>query len=224
MVGDKGAIARPKLERWAISFPFALISALAVMSAWPRPRLLIVCVLVSAAAGALCAAIYAIRRWLRAWMHWVAGLCLAPVPVATWVAAGARLELAPLLLAGALLFWVAGFDIIYACDNAQVDRERGIFTVAARWGARKSLLLALLNHVIALWLLAVFGWIGPVGWLFLVGVIVISFGVYLLHRTLRPERFPGAASSAALMSLVLSLILLAFTAAAVLVIGGPVLI
>ena len=217
-------ITRLELDRLAVSLAFALMSAFAAASEWPRTWVLTVAVVASTAAAALSIALSAIRGRLHAWAHWASGLCLAPVPIATWVATWRRLDLAPLLLAGALAFWVAGFDIICSCEGIQADRQRGAFTLPARWGARKSLLVAALNHLVAAWLLALFGWTGPVGWLFLVGVIVISFGLFLFHRTLRPERLAGAASNAAVMSLVLSLVLLGFAAADVLVIGKRVLI
>lgn len=217
-------IANSKLERSAVSLPFALISAFAAAAEWPRPWVLLIAVAASAGAAALWIGVSAVRRRLRTWLHWALGLCLAPVPLVTWVATRGRLELESLLLAAALMLWVAGFDIICSCETIQADRERGVLTIPARWGTRRSLLVASVNHVVSLWLLAVFGWVGPVGWLFLVGVIVVSCALYLFHRLIRPERPGGAASRAAATSFVLSLGMLAFTAVDVLAIGGRVVI
>jgi 4-hydroxybenzoate polyprenyltransferase len=218
-------IASSKFERSAVSLPFALISALVAASEWPRPWVLVVAVAASAGAGALWTGVSAARRWLRAWRHWALGLCLAPVPIVTWVATRGRLGWESLLLAVALTLWAAGFDIVCSCETIEADRQSGAFTIpAARWGTRRALFVASVNHVASLWLLAVFGWAGPVGWLFLVGVIVVSCALYVFHRMIQPERPAGAASKAAATGLVLSLVLLAFTAVDVLVMGGRALI
>ena len=82
--------------------------------------------------------------------HVVLGLALAIAPVGGWLAIAGRFDAAPLWLAAAVLFWVAGFDTIYACQDAAFDRDHGLFSIPARFGVRRALALARIFHVLAL--------------------------------------------------------------------------
>jgi 4-hydroxybenzoate polyprenyltransferase len=74
--------------------------------------------------------------------HIVLGICLAAAPIGAWVAIRGAIELPPLLLGAAVLFWVAGFDILYALQDLEFDRQAGLHSIPVRLGLRGSLLLA----------------------------------------------------------------------------------
>jgi 4-hydroxybenzoate polyprenyltransferase len=209
-----------KLERAAIGLPFALISAFAAVSAWPRGWVLLWVVVAAVAAGAAAEASHAFRRRLNGWVHWVVGLCLALAPVGVWAAARGGVGMAPVLLGGALLFWAAGFDLMAACTDVAADREQGVFTVPARWGARKAAVMSSGSHLVAFWLLAIFGEVAGLGWLYLSGVILLVPVVYVLHRLGAPESEGQRKVAWFAAAAVLGVVLLLFAAADVIVLGS----
>lgn len=86
--------------------------------------------------------------------HLVLGLALAGAPLGAWIAVRGDLALPPLLLAGAVLLWVAGFDILYALQDLDFDRRSGLFSLPARFGVRGALWVSALLHAAMLGLLA----------------------------------------------------------------------
>jgi 4-hydroxybenzoate polyprenyltransferase len=86
--------------------------------------------------------------------HLVLGLALAGAPLGAWIAVRGDVAAPPLALAGAVLLWVAGFDILYALQDLDFDRRAGLFSVPARFGVRGALWLSALLHAAMLALLA----------------------------------------------------------------------
>jgi 4-hydroxybenzoate polyprenyltransferase len=119
--------------------------------------------------------------------HLVLGLALAIAPVGGWLAVSGRLAPAPLLLAAAVLVWVAGFDVIYACQDVEFDRSAGLHSIPARFGIGGALAIARALHVAALALLAGVGiaaGLHPVYW---AGLVLIAALLLWEHRLLHPE-------------------------------------
>lgn len=79
--------------------------------------------------------------------HLVLGLCLALAPVGAWIAVRGSLELLPLSIGLAVLTWTAGFDIIYALQDEEFDRQSGLSSIPARFGARRALAASAIFHV-----------------------------------------------------------------------------
>jgi 4-hydroxybenzoate polyprenyltransferase len=86
--------------------------------------------------------------------HLVLGLGLGIAPVGAWLAVTGEFAAFPLWLSGAVMFWVAGFDTIYACQDAQYDREVGLHSLASRLGVEKALVLSRVFHVLSIGLMA----------------------------------------------------------------------
>jgi 4-hydroxybenzoate polyprenyltransferase len=86
--------------------------------------------------------------------HLVLGLALAGAPLGAWIAVRGEVGAVPLLLGGAVLLWVAGFDILYALQDLDFDRRAGLFSVPARFGVRAALWTSALLHAAMLGLLA----------------------------------------------------------------------
>ena len=86
--------------------------------------------------------------------HLVLGLGLAGAPLGAWIAVRGDVSGAALALAGAVLLWVAGFDVLYALQDLEFDRRRGLHSIPARFGVRGALVLSALLHAGVLALLA----------------------------------------------------------------------
>lgn len=137
--------------------------------------------------------------WLLAYSHvkrfsslchlWL-GIALGLAPIGAWVAAdgvfGPRLW-APLVLGGGVTFWVAGFDVLYACQDEEFDRGAGLHSLPARLGARAAMWCSRLLHVLAAAAFAAFGVLAPLGIGFQVGVGLALVLLVWQHALLRPR-------------------------------------
>ena len=126
---------------------------------------------------------YSYTKRFTAAAHLVLGLALSVAPVGAWLAITGRFHPAPLALAGAVLLWVAGFDTIYACQDADFDRAEGLHSLPARVGVPRALALSRTMHVAAVALLAAVYWLAPLHPLYLAGVAVIA-GLLAWEHTL----------------------------------------
>jgi 4-hydroxybenzoate polyprenyltransferase len=102
------------------------------------------------------------------------GLSLAVAPVGAWLAVRGRFEAAPLVLGLAVLLWVAGFDTIYACQDADFDRREGLRSIPARLGVARALVLARVLHALAVAALLGLYWTAPLHPLYLGGVALVA--------------------------------------------------
>jgi len=118
--------------------------------------------------------LYSYCKRFTALSHVVLGLCLAAAPVGAWIAIQGSLELTPVILGIAVLFWVAGFDILYSLQDFEFDRATGLYSIPARLGVRGALLTARLFHVVTLGMLYSLFVIAGLGYLYLTGVIIAS--------------------------------------------------
>ncbi len=170
------------------------------------------------ALGALLGYSYAKRRTV--WTHWILGFCVGLAPVGAWIAVRPGMSLAPIVLGAAVLFWTAGFDIIFSCQDIAFYRSHRLFSLPARWGAQRALLVAAASHLLAVWLLVIFGEIAGLGWLYLLGVVLLVPALFWEHRALRPEDLRCAGSASLLANGIISLVLFVFAAADVVLISS----
>jgi 4-hydroxybenzoate polyprenyltransferase len=100
--------------------------------------------------------------------HFVLGAVIGFAPVAAWIAIDpASVGVPAVLLGGAVCFWIAGFDVIYACQDVDVDRREGLHSLPARWGVARALWIARVCHLATAALLIALGTaahLGPIYW------------------------------------------------------------
>lgn len=98
---------------------------------------------------------YSLAKRLTSLAHAWLGVALMLAPVAAWIAVRGLVEMeVPLVLGAAVLFWVTGFDILYACQDAEFDANEGLHSIPARFGIRRSLRIAAACHGLMFLLLA----------------------------------------------------------------------
>ena len=120
--------------------------------------------------------------------HFWLGTALGMAPLAAWVALRAEIAWAPLVLGGAVVLWVAGFDIIYACQDVDFDVRTKLFSAPARWGVAAALRLAALCHAGMVVLLALLPPVYPhFGVIYLSGVALIAALLIYEHRLVSPD-------------------------------------
>jgi 4-hydroxybenzoate polyprenyltransferase len=132
---------------------------------------------------------YSHTKRFSAWCHAWLGVALGVSPLAAWLAAdgafGPRLW-APLVLGAAVAAWVAGFDVLYACQDEAFDRAHGLHSLPARLGARTAMLCSRALHAAAVAGFVGFGVLVPLGPAFFTGVCVAAALLVWQHRLLRP--------------------------------------
>ena len=110
------------------------------------------------------------------------GLALAVAPVGAWIAVTGAIAAPPLVLAAAVLFWVAGFDVIYATQDVEVDRREGLRSMVVWLGVSRSLVAAVGFHVAALAALFAFGLLARLGGIYFAGLTAIAAALVYEHR------------------------------------------
>lgn len=113
--------------------------------------------------------------------HIVLGCALALAPGGVWIAVVGSLGWLPVWLMAAVLFWVAGFDIIYSCQDDVFDRAKGLYSIPARFGRKAAFFIAVSFHIASVLLLVGFGSFAGLGSIYYVGVLVFAlvlFGQY----------------------------------------------
>lgn len=163
---------------------FILVSAgLFFFSAWSLNPLAL---LLSPPALAI-VLLYSYTKRFTSLSHLFLGLSLAIAPVGGWVAVRAELSLDPFYLAAAVLLWVAGFDIIYSCQDTEFDRRMGLHSIPGRLGVAAALKVSALLHA---GMVAVLGYafhsfdLGLSSW---AGLVLVTAALIYEHRIVSPS-------------------------------------
>jgi 4-hydroxybenzoate polyprenyltransferase len=152
------------------------------------------------------------KRFTR-WSHLVLGLALGLAPAAAWIAVRGSLDPRILILTVAVMFWVAGFDLLYACQDAMHDRTHGLFSVPATWGIEAAFWMARLLHVLMLgllvWLVRAFA-LGNFAW---IGVAAVGALLLYEHLIVSPRDLRRLNAAFFTMNGVISMVFFCFVAA-----------
>lgn len=141
--------------------------------------------------------IYSYTKRFTMLAHFWLGLSLMLAPVSAWIAIRGEVLMATpadllpaLLLGGAVLLWVAGFDMIYACQDVHYDRQAQLHSIPARLGVPRALRLAALSHAGTVLLLALLPLAAPdlaLGWIYGLGLTLVAGLLIYEHRLVRPD-------------------------------------
>ena len=129
---------------------------------------------------------YSYTKRFTSFSHLVLGLSLGLAPVGAWIAVTGRVGLPAAVLGAAVLFWVAGFDILYAFMDIEFDRRTGLFSVPARLGMAKGLVVAGASHVLTVCCLALLIPLARLGVIYGIGLLLsgalLWYEHLLVHR------------------------------------------
>lgn len=110
--------------------------------------------------------------------HLVLGIGLSLAPIGAYLAVTGEFEILPLLFSFAVVFWVSGFDIIYALQDAEFDKSQSLYSIPSHWGGEKALSISRLFHlfsaafVVAAYLIGTFHWLYLIGLLVFIGMLI----------------------------------------------------
>ncbi len=159
----------------------AASSALFIFAAWALNPL---CFALSPVALAI-VFFYSLTKRFTSLCHFFLGLALAVSPVGAWLAVTGQFALAPLVLAAGVVFWVAGFDVIYATQDFEFDRREGWHSLVVHLGIPRSLQLAQALHVVMALLLVGFGLAAGLGKIYFASLVLVLGALIYEHRVAR---------------------------------------
>jgi 4-hydroxybenzoate polyprenyltransferase len=132
--------------------------------------------------------IYPYGKRFTAWPHAILAVAQAAAPVGAWLAVtGTFAGSGPAWVLGAAVgLWIGGFDLIYACQDADVDREIGVRSVPARYGVAYALRASTIAHVITFALFVWFGALVGLGWPWWIGLALTAAAFVYEHAIVTP--------------------------------------
>jgi 4-hydroxybenzoate polyprenyltransferase len=158
---------------------------------------------------------YSYAKRFTSLTHFVLGLALGLAPPGAWIAARGEIgpdASIPLRLGFAVLLWVAGFDLLYACQDVASDREAGLRSVPASIGIERTLGLARALHAATVAVLAAVGARAGLGAAFWIGLAIASGLLVYEHRLVRPDDLSRLTTAFFTVNGLVSVILFAATA------------
>jgi 4-hydroxybenzoate polyprenyltransferase len=131
--------------------------------------------------------IYSLTKRFTWFCHVVLGVALAFSPLGGWVAVKGTMFDYPFVLSLGVLFWVAGFDAVYACLDADFDRDRGLYSMPSRFGRKRAFQLAVLFHVAAFVLFVATGLICQLNYFYYIGILLTAGALFYQHLVVNPK-------------------------------------
>jgi 4-hydroxybenzoate polyprenyltransferase len=178
---------------------------------------------------------YSLTKRFTDFTHIFLGLALALAPLGAWLAVKGNFDflpveegwlvlkksaVLPVILAAAVVFWLIGFDIIYALQDYEFDRQHGLHSLVVRWGPDNALKAAFLSHLLMWGLLALFGLFSRFRVAYLVGLVIILASLVLEHWLARKRSLKWINTSFFRLNALISTVFLIVTTAEVVFAGG----
>ncbi|MEI6885539.1 MAG: UbiA-like polyprenyltransferase [Bacteroidota bacterium] len=130
---------------------------------------------------------YSLTKRFTALSHLFLGLGLSLAPIGAYIAVTAHFALVPLMFSLSVIFWVAGFDIIYAMQDVAFDQSEHLRSIPVLLGKKNALILSAVFHIISVGFLVVAGLTGPFGMVYWAGMAVYTSLIIYQHLLVRPN-------------------------------------
>lgn len=160
--------------------------------------------------------LYSYTKRVTRWSHLVLGFALGIAPAAAWIAVRGSLDPRILLLTAAVTFWVGGFDVLYACQDFDFDRQAGLHSVPRHFGIRAALWIVRAFHLIMVALLVSLLVVFGLGKWAVCGIVAVIVLLVYEHSLVKPNDLSKLNAAFFTMNGVLSVLFFVFVAADVL--------
>ncbi len=147
--------------------------------------------------------------------HYVLGLMLSMAPMAGYLAITAEFSLPPMLLAAAVIFWVGGFDIFYACQDVDFDKEHGLHSTPEHFGIPTALVMAAFSHLNTVIFLFLAGYGFGYGWPWHAAIAIVAGLLFWENMVARPDELARVNLIFSILNGVVSVVLFCGLAAAI---------
>jgi 4-hydroxybenzoate polyprenyltransferase len=118
--------------------------------------------------------------------HFVLGLSLSAAPIGAWIAVKGSFDTEIIPMGIAVIFWLAGFDTLYALQDIEFDKSHGIYSIPQRFGIKNALIMARLFHLITFMMLIINGILFKLGIFYWIGMIIVT-GLFIYEHSLVKE-------------------------------------
>jgi 4-hydroxybenzoate polyprenyltransferase len=156
--------------------------------------------------------LYSYTKRVTRWSHLVLGFALGIAPAAAWIAVRGSLDPRILLLTAAVTFWVGGFDVLYACQDFEFDRQSGLHSIPRYVGIRTALWVARGFHLVMVGLLITLLIVFGLGKLAVCGLVTVILLLFYEHSLVRPDDLSKLNAAFFTMNGVLSVLFFLFVA------------
>jgi len=157
--------------------------------------------------------LYSYSKRVTRWSHLILGFALGIAPAAAWIAVRGALDPRILLLTAAVTFWVGGFDVVYACQDYDFDRQAGLHSLPRHFGIRAALWMARVFHLLMVGLLIAVLFVFGMGKVAAAGVLAVVLLLLYEHSLVRPNDLSKLNAAFFTMNGVISVVFLVFMAA-----------
>jgi 4-hydroxybenzoate polyprenyltransferase len=130
---------------------------------------------------------YSYTKRFTTWSHFVLGFCLGMSPAAAWIAVTGGLDWRMVVLCAAVTLWVGGFDVLYACQDLEFDRQAGLYSIPKKFGIARALGIARAMHIVVVVLLGWLAWSFALPWPAWVGIAVVAALLAYEHSLVKPH-------------------------------------
>ncbi len=130
---------------------------------------------------------YSYTKRFTSLSHIVLGFAIGLAPLGAWLAIRGSFGLPPIILGSAVMLWIAGFDIIYACQDITFDRQARLFSIPSRWGTARALQVSSALHIATVGLLVLIAGVSELGLIAYCGIGIVAAILYWEHRIVRPD-------------------------------------
>jgi len=130
---------------------------------------------------------YSYTKRFTAWSHVALGFCLGMSPAAAWIAISGGFDARMLILCAAVTLWVAGFDVLYACQDVEFDKQVGLHSIPKRFGIARALLIARGMHLLMVALLGWLAWSFGLPWPAWAGIAAVAGLLAYEHQLVKPN-------------------------------------
>ena len=131
---------------------------------------------------------YSYTKRFTSFSHLFLGFAIGLAPTGAWIAMTGALDARILLLSAALMTYIAGFDILYACQDIEFDRQEKLFSIPSRWGIHRALRLSIILHGLTFLFLLSTYFLFHLGPIYLAALALISLLLIVEHKLVQPDR------------------------------------
>lgn len=160
--------------------------------------------------------LYSYTKRFTALCHIFLGLALGLSPIAGWIAVRSDIQLLPVVLGCGVLCWVAGFDILYACMDAEFDQKMGLYSIPSRFGLQNAFRISSGLHLAAFLAFLGVGIIGHLNWIYYIGLTLTGSLLFAQRRVVAPDDLSCLNLAFFTFNGAISIVLFVFTAVSLL--------
>lgn len=201
--------------RFAWGFTFAA----SLVFLWAARELGFLCFVLAPVALAVLFA-YSFAKRFTMFAHLLLGFCLGMAPAAAWIAMRGSLDVRICWLTAAVMFWTAGFDVIYACQDFEFDSAEGLFSIPRRFGIARALMLARGLHIAMIACLVALVFVFHLGALSVAGIFAVVILLVYEHGLVKPHDLSRVNAAFFTINGYVSILFFAFWAADILLHRG----